>query len=287
MNQPSRRYPIRSSWSLAACLLVGAPAAASAQSATQHAWRIDQLRAGYCIEFLMDSAAADRVLPKGLVPVGAASAPSLKPALAAAVAERPDSFATWAPSELCLYWSPAVNVDGRQIAEKGDDLQAFGVWSVLARPAAEAAAAPTPVAVQLYASNWRATGLARAAHLDVERVDVAAGKVPVEGPDGRLVPGDDDRYQMKAGKTTVTWDGRLAGDAAAGPMPADHEWRAYGLRQTAWTVRGAVQPQGSRPVAGALRVTGKDALARALQASPIRFVGPWHSGGTAEIVFSR
>jgi hypothetical protein len=287
VTQPRRRRPIRSSWRITTCLLLGVPAAAAAQSTTQHSWRIDPLRAGYCIEFLIDSSAADRALPKGLVPVGAGAAPALRPALAAAVAERPDSFAAWAPAELCLYWSQTVNVDGRQIAEKGDELQAFGVWSILARPVDDAAAAPTAAAVQLYASNWRATGLARAAHLDVERVDVAAGKVPVEGPDGRLVPGRDDRYQVKVGKTTITWDGRLAGDSASAPIPADHEWRAHGLRQTAWTVRGAVQPRGSRPVVGALRVVGKDALARALQASPIRFVGPWHTGGTAEIVFSR
>lgn len=267
--------------------LVGIPAAAAAQSPVQQTWLIEPLRAGYCIEFLVDSSTADRALPKGLVPAGSASAPSLRPALAAAVAERPDSFAAWAPSELCLYWSQSVAVDGRQIDEKGENMQAVGVWSILSRPENDPAAEPAGTAVKLFASNWRAMGLGRAAQLDFERVDVVAGKVPVETAEGRLVPGSDDRYQVKVGKTTLTWDGRLAGDSAAGPMASEQVWAAYGLRRTTWNVRSAVQPEGSRPVVGALRVTGKDDLARALQGSPIRFVGPWHSGGTAKIVFSR
>ena len=287
MIQTIRRCPIRPSSGIAVALLFVLPAVAEAQSSGQQTWRIDPLRAGYCIDFLMDSSAADRELPKGLVPAGAAAAPALSPALASAVAERPDSFSSWAPSELCLYWSESVEVDGRQIAEKGDKLQALGVWSILARAEGDTAAMPAPVAVKLFSSNWRATGLARAAQLDFDRIEVAAGKVPVETADGTLVAGEDDRYQVKVGKTTVTWDGRLAGDSASGPMADDHEWRAYGLRQTTWSVKGAVQPAGTRPAVGALRVTGKDALARALQASPIRFVGPWHTGGTAQVVFSR
>ena len=287
MIRPSRRCPIRSSWSLAVCFSLGLPAAAAAQSSVQQTWLVDPLRAAYCIEFLVDSATAERVLPKGLVPVGAAAAPALTPALAGAVAERPDSFASWAPSELCFYWSDAVSVDGRRVAEKGDKVQTVGVWSLLARSEDDPASEPTAAAVRLFASNWRAAGLGRAAHLDFDRVEVAAGKVPVETADGRLVPGIDDRYQVKVGSTTLTWDGRVTGDSASGPIASDHEWRAYGLRQTTWKVHGSVQPSGSRPVVGALRIAGKDALARALQGSPIRFVGPWHSGGTAQIVFSR
>jgi hypothetical protein len=287
VNHPSRRCPIRQALIVALGLVVAVPAAAAAQTPVQQTWTIDPLRAGYCIEFLVDSSIADRELPKGLVPVGAGSAPNLGPALTSAVAERPDSFSTWAPSELCFYWSQSVTVDGRQLAEKGDDVQAVGVWSILARPADDPAAAPASAAVKLFASNWRATGLGRAAHLDFERIEAAAGKVPVETADGRLVPGTDDRYQVKMGKTTLTWDGRLAGDSAAAPLASAHVWQAYGLRQTTWSVRSAVNAEGTRPVVGALRVAGKDALARALQASPIRFVGRWHSGGTAQIVFSR
>lgn len=248
---------------------------------------MDPLRAGYCIEFLMDSAAARRELPKGLVPAQAGSASNLHPAVASTVAARPDSFATWAPAQLCLFWSETVDVDGRRIAERGERLQAVGVWSILARPADSASAAPMPAAVRLFASNWRAAGLGRAIQIDFERIDVAAGKVPVEDQDGRLVPGTDDRYQMRLGKTTVTWDGRPTGDSTAAGQPVTKQWRAPGLRQTRWTIEGDVKPAGSRPVVGALRVTGKDELARALQSSPIRFIGPWHSGGSAQIVFSR
>lgn len=235
----------------------------------------------------MDSSTARRELPKGMVPVPASAVPTLHPAVASAVAERPDSFGVWTPAQVCLFWSETVDVDGRRIEEKGGELQTVGVWSVLARPADDAAAGPRGQAVALFASNWRAATLARAIQIDVDRAEAASGKVPVEDAAGRLVPGADDRFQLRLGKATITWDGRLAGDPASPAAAAPHEWHAPGLRLTNWTVRGSVQPETSRPVVGALRVTGKDDLARALQASPIRFVGPWHSGGTAQLVFAR
>jgi hypothetical protein len=38
---------------------------------------------------------------------------------------------------------------------------------------------------------------------------------------------------------------------------------------------------------GALRVEGKDDLAKALQASPIRMLGPAFWGGSGEVTFQR
>jgi hypothetical protein len=260
-------------------------AAQSSPSYTQ-TWRMDPLRAGYCVEFLMTSDAAREQLPKGLTPVPASAAPSLHPVVQTVVSTGPDSFATLVPSELCLYWAQTVDVDGRQIAERENRAQVVGIWSILARPAAEGGT-PVHAAVRLYASNWRAARLAEAAHMDFTKIDAAAGKVPIEDAEGRLVPGPDDRYEIRVGKTMVTWDGRFAGDTAYAPAPETHAWRAMGRRETVWTVRSEVQPEGSAAVVGALRVIGRDDLARALQGSPIRHVGTWHSGGNAQLVFSR
>lgn len=269
-------------------LVLALPGTTAAQSSdTEQTWRIDALRAGYCIEFLIDSSAADEELSDDFVPVRADAAGDLHPAVAATVAARPDSFGSWSPSQLCLYWARTVNVDGREISEDEDELLAVGVWSILARNVDSAGAAPQSRAVMLLASNWRAGRLAEREHIEFDRMDASGGKAPVEGPDGRMVPGPEDRYQIEKGNTVITWDGRLIGDSAAPGTPVSREWRAEGRRQTHWTVRGSVQPARSRPVAGALRVSGKDGLAKALKASPIRFIGAWHTGGTAELVFAR
>lgn len=233
----------------------------------------------------MNAEAAREELPDELAAVPASAAPALHPAVASAVAARPDSFSTWVPADLCLYWSHSVEVNGRRITD--DDAHAVGIWSILARPADSANAAPAEHAVKLWASNWRAARLARSAQIDFSRFNALADKVPVENEEGEWVPGPDDRYQVRIGKTTIIWDGRFAGDTAAAPAPNTREWRVDGLGRTHWTVRNEVHPEATHAVVGALRVSGKDDLAKALGASPIRFVGPWHTGGTAQIVFTR
>lgn len=234
----------------------------------------------------MDRAAAERQLGEELVPVNASVARDLHPAVAAVVAERPDSFGSWTPAEMCLFWAGSVDVDDRRVEENDDRAQVLGVWSVLARPADSAAAAPRSEAVLLFASNGRASRLGRSVQLDLERAEAAAGKVPVEDAEGRWVAGTDDRYQIKLGRAMITWDGRPVGDSAV-PEATAHEWHAPGLRLTRWAIRGSVEPERSHAVVGALRISGKGDLVRALQASPIRFVGPVHSGGTARLVFTR
>jgi hypothetical protein len=54
-----------------------------------------------------------------------------------------------------------------------------------------------------------------------------------------------------------------------------------------WGVDVTFTPEWSRPLVGVLSVEGKDDLAKALKASPIRFVGPRYYGGKGELRFSR
>jgi hypothetical protein len=46
-------------------------------------------------------------------------------------------------------------------------------------------------------------------------------------------------------------------------------------------------PSYSRAMAGALKVDGKDALAKALRASPTRFAGPAYLGGAGSVTFKQ
>jgi hypothetical protein len=51
--------------------------------------------------------------------------------------------------------------------------------------------------------------------------------------------------------------------------------------------RLTLTPEWTKAMVGSLRVEGKDDLAVAIKASPIRFVGPAVVGGGGELVFGR
>jgi hypothetical protein len=115
---------------------------------------------------------------------------------------------------------------------------------------------------------------------------LSVGKVPEEDEDG--VPSTDDRFQMRIGKTVVTWDGRLAGDTVPVPGPMAISWTATtGSRGGFLNGQMTLAPSYSRAMAGALKVDGKDALARALRASPTRFAGPAYLGGAGSVTLKQ
>jgi hypothetical protein len=102
------------------------------------------------------------------------------------------------------------------------------------------------------------------------------------------VPGSgNDLYQVKIGKTRLVWNGRPVGDSTRVEQPITESWLAKGTSGTLWKVSTTLRPEWSRPLVGLLSVEGKDDLAKALKASPIRFVGPLYQGGGAELRFSR
>jgi hypothetical protein len=96
-----------------------------------------------------------------------------------------------------------------------------------------------------------------------------------------------DVYTIKIGKTSLIWSGRAAGDSARVERPVEKSWSVTGGRQGTWEANLALNPAWSRPLVGSLRVEGKGDLAKAMKASPIRFVGPAYTGGGGEVRFSR
>jgi hypothetical protein len=94
-------------------------------------------------------------------------------------------------------------------------------------------------------------------------------------------------YEIKLGKTLLVWEGRRVSDStrANGPVAAD--WRADSRRKGPMTARLVLNPEWTQAMVGSLRVEGKDAFAKAVKASPIRFVGPAMLGGAGELAFGR
>jgi hypothetical protein len=97
-----------------------------------------------------------------------------------------------------------------------------------------------------------------------------------------------DTYSVKVGKTLLVWNGRAAGDSTRVTQPIAESWSLVGLRSLGiWQTELAFAPQWSRPLVGSFRVEGKGDLAKALKASPIRFVGPLYRGGGGRLRFRR
>ena len=102
------------------------------------------------------------------------------------------------------------------------------------------------------------------------------------------VPGtDNDLYEVKIGNTRLTWNGRAVGDSTRVGQPILESWLGKGTSGTVWRIQATFKPEWSRAMVGMLSVEGKDDLAKALKASPIRFVGPVYRGGGGELRFSR
>lgn len=139
--------------------------------------------------------------------------------------------------------------------------------------------APRDFVVELYGGRG---GLGRAAEgpgvpIEEVRAEVAAG--------ADTIP---DAYSVKIGKTLLVWIGRPARDSTRVTQPVLESWSMVGLRSLGiWQTELELAAQWSQPLVGSFRVEGKGDLAKALKASPIRFVGPLYRGGGARLRFRR
>ena len=94
------------------------------------------------------------------------------------------------------------------------------------------------------------------------------------------MPSSDDRFEVKVGKTLITWDGRLASDTTRLKEPVTcvggrpRRIGAGGVQVKSRSDAGLLAS-----MVGALKVEGKDDFAKALKASPTRFAGPAYQGG--------
>lgn len=270
---------------LAAAALVAVTATLSAQSAEPNdtTWHLGGLRTAFCVQFLMDPASdAMKDLPPGYHPVSASNAPDLHVSLRGVVEGQPE-FAAWSPARLCFAAADTVQTNEFTLADrKRLRVQMFGSWTVLA---AQPGGPAGDVALKVFTSSDRLISSARKAGHLVREARVAVGLVPTEDENG--VPSSDKRFQVKVGKTLITWDGPLARGSAAVREPWRLIWTATGDRRRLVSGEVVLSPIASRPMVGALKVEGKDAFAKALRASPTRFAGPAYQGGEGSIVFRK
>ena len=238
-------------------------------------WRLQGLRTGYCVRFLVEPEAAGKELKSGFTALTASQDSSLHPALQNVVRSQPE-FGSWTPSKVCLYYLDAVQVGKRRIVERDPrKYQLIGVWTLATRGQG---GARRDLVLDLYASRESLLKAAEIAQVRLHEIHSSY----YDHPDTTS-----DVFSLKIGKTQLTWSGRPAGDSTRVEQPIAEQWSVSGLRHGMQNAELIVAPMWSRGVVGSLRVEGKGDLGKILKASPIRFVGPLYRGGGGELRFSR
>jgi hypothetical protein len=264
---------------LAAATLCGAsPLMAQTGSEDQpnKVWSLRGLRAEYCVRFLIEPGTAARKLKDGFTLIRADQDTGLHSALHHTIQAQPE-FAAWAPSRLCFYFTDSLHLDRRRFIERDSRKhQMIGVWTLATRD--EKSGTRRDLALDLYASRGT---LIRGAEGSGVRLREAES-VFTGWADTTV-----DVHRAKFDKTLLIWRGRPAGDSTRVAQPMEEYWSVPGLRTGVWKVRLVMRPQWTRALVGSLTVQGKGDLAKALKASPIRFVGPLYRGGGGELRFSR
>jgi len=266
-----------------AVALIAAPVKAQDNESEGSTWELGGLRSAFCVQLLVDPASELlHDLPTGWHAVPASAASNLHVSLRSVI-EGQTEYAAWSPSRLCFTTVDTIRTKNFSLADKsGRRPQLFGFWTVLA---AGPSGTPQDVALDLFANSDRLIRSARLAGQELHEARLTLGKVPAEDENG--VPSSDDRFQVKLRGTVVTWDGRLAGDSAAVAERVENTWSVSGVRGGVLGGSLTLSPVRSQPMAGSLKVDGKNELAQALRASPTRFAGPAFRGGAGKVTFAR
>jgi hypothetical protein len=267
----------------AALVLLAAPLVAQDRAKEEQVWRMGNLRSGFCVLLFVDPQIASRNIPEGLKLVQAGQASDLHPALKSEIQAQP-SLGAWSPSRLCFYSMDTVQTNDYTLTDrKRRNSPLFALWTVSAIEAASGS--KRDVALLLLSNNERLIRSAKLAGQYIRAIEAMVGKVPEVDMNG--VPSRDDRFQVKIGKTLVTWDGHQATDSAQTGDSLKIAWITNASERGKGSGTLTLTPQWASPMAGSLKVEGKDDLAKALKGSPVRFVGPMYRGGGGEVYFGR
>ena len=246
-------------------------------------WQIDGLRTAFCVQLLVDPSKLDTPIARASRPLRADAVENLSVALRTVISSQPE-YAAWTPSTICLYYMETVDVGSLRVTEREPSkVPMLGVWALAAVDVA--GGARKDVVLRFFTNTGR---LERAGHVNgLDLRTVRSTVYEIANEEDAAAPPVGTRYQVKLGKTLLTWDGRRTRDSTRADGPLFTEWRADSRRRGPMTARLALTPEWTKAMVGSLQVEGKDDFANAIKASPIRFVGPAVSGGGGELAFGR
>jgi hypothetical protein len=243
--------------------------------ADEQLWRWVDAQGGFCVWYLADPAVATGMVPAG-TPLRPASATAALPDVLLRIVQDEPRFAEWIPAVLCVGRYAAVAADGTPAGTMRPG------QSLLLTLSALAAASPygQDAGWQLASIGLRAGSLDRVA----DRAWIANREPDLRVRDG--LEGEDDEWELSLDGTKLIWSGHPTGTPRVGTTRS-MSFGYAGNRNSTWLVALRMAPAEEQTQVGALRIEGKNALAQALKASPIRAVGPLSRGGELTMSFRR
>lgn len=240
-------------------------------------WTLHGVEFAACVEFLIDPAQAAGLLGAGFSAVPASRFTPLSPVLQREVAGTA-ALGAWVASRLCFVESRSISVGDRRYS-MDDDREVVGYWGIAATRSAGAPRLDQWYMARLWANDWHVEKLTEAAYIPMAVFKRALDPVPESA---------NHRYEIKIGKTILSWSGQVVGrDSTAATTSPPAGLVFDGHRHIPWNATVSAEPQWTRFLPGVFNVQGKDELAEALKASPIRMFGPMYWGGDAKVEFSR
>lgn len=245
-------------------------------------WDLGHLRGAWCLSFLMEPGKAADELPDGFLPVPIQEVKEVHPAIRRTSASEAQ-YSSWIPSRVCLYHFDTVTVDSQYefTEDELDDMnetQTFGVWGIAARGAGAGDTAVAYFIRDFRVRDGSLRSVAEQARIRIDGMDVELELLP---------DSVDYRYQYGVAETNLMWDGHLASDTAWAVEPIEHRWVVRTMYGSLIPATLTFRPESRHYMVGILSTQGDEELAEALNASPIRMVGPMYLEGGGSLVFQK
>jgi hypothetical protein len=272
---PRRILPV-----LALLGLLAGSASAQASAGPGYSWVFHEVGFSACVDFLMDPVFAAKQLAPGFRIVPAASVTGLSPVLSREIAGDSVHLA-WVPSRVCFLEGPTMTAGTTVLVPdaKIGSSEVVAFWAIAATRTEGVPREDEWFAVTLWANDWHAQKVTESAFIPVKMFKRSFAPVPESTRH---------LYQAHFGKTVLSWEGNLSDRDSTEVADSTAMHLGFtGKRNIAWAADVRLRPRWTRTLPGAFRVSGKDDLAKALQASPIRFFGPMDWGGDALVEFTR
>jgi len=255
---------------------------ASAQEAggNGYVWTFQDVSFSACVDFLMDRGAAEAQLSPGYQLIPAGSFTALSPVIGREI-QGDSAKSAMIPAQLCVIEAPTMNAGGSLYSpsKKMGMQEGVGYWAIAATRTGGSPAFDRWFVVEYWTNDWRVRKVTEAAFIPVSTFKRAAEDVAETA---------NQTYSVTIGKTVISWTGEMAGrDSTPAAEPTVATQILEGKRTIKWNAAVHSAPRWSRTLPGVLHVEGKDDLAKALKASPIRMFGPMEWGGQARIEFYR
>jgi hypothetical protein len=245
-----------------------------AQVPAEVRWSLEGNRGSYCIWYLADPDLARTMVPSNTVLAPAGAGAGLPPLLARTVQDEP-RFAQWIPGAICIAAYDRVTDGGRTLAQGKADRPVIVATNSLAASGARGFPAASSYLIDFMTDQRSLARAAEASGFGMDGITVLTR---------RQVGADDPRVSITVAGVQITWSGHAIGDSGVGKTRSVSFGYGSG-RSAAWLIELQSAPGSTRLMAGTLEVDGRNTLARALKASPVRAIGPEESGGAVTLTF--